>query len=133
MSTRLTTADLPKSLGAFKPTGHVMVALPDAAAVDQAMTELLADGFEAEDLMSFSAGEGAAHMKAMLEDTSALAGFGFEVNLMHRYVALAHDGKQFLLVYAPSDEQGQKVQKLARKLGAPMAVKYHLLAVEDLV
>jgi hypothetical protein len=54
---RLTKADRPLSFGSFKPVGHVVVALPDDAQADAAVAALLADGFDAEDILQYSTAE----------------------------------------------------------------------------
>ncbi|MEY4561855.1 MAG: hypothetical protein RLZZ618_1132 [Pseudomonadota bacterium] len=133
MSKRLTLADVPKSLGTFKPVGHVMVALPDRSTAQQAAGALLDAGFTDEDILHIGALEGAATMNEMIENSSSIAGFGYEITLMRRYQALAQDGFQWLLVYAPKDELAEKVTEVALRFEAPMAVKYHRLAVEDLI
>ena len=44
---RMTKADHPQSFGAFKPVGHVVVAMPDDARAAQAVRALREKGFEA--------------------------------------------------------------------------------------
>jgi hypothetical protein len=130
---RLTLADLPQSLGTFKPVGHVMVALPDDDAARQAAQALRDEGFDAEDILHFDSDEGATRMRDMIAHSSGAAGFGYEITLMRRYQALSDEGHRWLLVYAPDDEETERVKGVAARLGAPMAVKYHRLAVEDLL
>ena len=132
-SKRLTLADIPKSLGTFKPVGHVMVALADDNMAQQATEALLDAGFEDEDILPIGAAEGAATMDELIAHSSEAAGFGYEITLMRRYQALAREGYRWLLVYAPSDERAAQVTEVARRFDAPMAVKYHRLAVEDLI
>ena len=133
MSRRLTKADLPTSLGSFKPVGHVMVALPDdeqASAFEKALHE---QGFAPEDVLHFGAEEEFDGMEKMLKGASDFAGFGYEITLMRRYLELSRQGCRWVLVYAPKDAQAEKVQAAAQRHRAPMAVKYHSLAVEDLI
>ena len=133
MSKRLTKDDLPTSLGAFKPVDHIMVALPDDVARNAFTDDLLVHGFTADDVLHFSAAEGASEMTELIEDASDFAGFGYEITLMRRYVDLSRKGHRWVVVYAPEDEQAEQVKEAALRHGAPMAVKYHLLAVEDLI
>ncbi len=86
---RLTKNNLPLSFGAFKPVGHVVVAMPDDARADAAIAALKASGFEDEDILYFSAAEEGDQMDHMLEHVSDFAGFGYEVELMRRYQRLA--------------------------------------------
>jgi hypothetical protein len=133
MSKRMTKADLPTSLGAFKPVGHVMVAVPDDATADRMAHALHEVGFEAEDVLHFAPHESGSEMAKMIDNSSEFAGFGYEITLMRRYLDYARQGYSWMLVYAPEDEQAEKVKETAEKIGAPMAVRYHRLAVEDLV
>lgn len=133
MSKRMTQGDLPKTLGAFKPVDHVMVAVPgdqNVAAARQAFTDR---GFSNEDLLYFGPGEGSQNMQGMIDGASEAAGFGYEITLMRRYLDLSRHGCHWLLVYAPKDEATEQARQAAQQIGAPMAVKYHRLAVEDLI
>ena len=130
---RLTIADLPQSLGTFKPVGHVMIALPDLDQAVAAAEALRAAGFDTEDILHFDSAEGEAKMRDMIDHSSDFAGFGYEITLMRRYQALSEAGHRWLLVYAPEDDETERVAEVARRFHAPMAVKYHRLAVEDLI
>lgn len=129
---RMTKADLPHSLGAFKPVGHVLMAVRQEQLAD--VLQALRDaGFDDEDILDFSADEHAGRMEQMLDHASDFAGFGYEIVLMRRYKKLAEEGCEFLLVYAPEDEDTERVGEVAERLGLPAAVKYHRLVEEDLV
>ncbi len=133
MSKRLTKEELPTSLGAFKPVGHVMVALPDDVAADRFVEALHGVGFGREDVLHFEPHESGAEMAKMIDTSSEFAGFGYEITLMRRYLDYARQGYRWVLVYAPKDEEAEKVQEVAKRMDLPMAVRYHRLAVEDLV
>jgi hypothetical protein len=132
---RMTKADHPQSFGAFKPVGHVVVAMPDDARAAAAAQALLAAGFEAEDILEYTAAEEDDEMDRMLRnaEANAVAGFGYEVSLMRRYQELAREGASWLIVYAPDDEQAAKVAATVDAHGALMAEKYHRLVIEDLL
>jgi hypothetical protein len=130
---RMTKADHPQSFGAFKPVGHVVVAMPDDPSAAVAAQALRAAGFEAEDVLEYTAAEENDEMDRMLQHASDLAGFGYEIALMRRYQELAREGASWLIVFAPDDERAQKVATTARAHGALIAEKYHRLVVEDLI
>ena len=130
---RLTKADHPQSFGAFKPVGHVVVAMPDDASAAAAVRDLRAAGFEPEDILEYTAAEEDDEMDRMLAQTSGVAGFGYEINLMRRYQQLARQGASWLIVYAPDDATGPRVADIVRAHGARLAEKYHRLTIEDLV
>ncbi|MBX3606747.1 MAG: hypothetical protein KF788_15825 [Piscinibacter sp.] len=130
---RMTKADHPHSLGAFKPIGHVVVAMPDDDSAAAAVRALLQQGFERDDVLEYSAAEENDEMDRMLQHTSDFAGFGYEVSLMRKYKALAADGASWLIVFAPDDEQAGRVAATVRGHGALLAEKYHRLVIEDLL
>ena len=130
---RMTKDDLPQSFGTFKPVDHVVLAFADDAKADAAAQALRKAGFGEADLIAYSAGETDNRMREMLEHASDAAGFGYEISLMRRYQQLARDGASWLIVYAPQDEQDDRVGEIARQHGALAAVKYHRLVVEDIV
>jgi hypothetical protein len=130
---RMTKADHPQSFGTFKPVGHVVVAMPDDERASAAANALRSAGFEAEDILEYSAAEEDDEMDRMLQNASDLAGFGYEVALMRRYQELAREGASWLIVFAPDDAQASRVAEVARAHGALMAEKYHRLVVEDLI
>jgi hypothetical protein len=69
----------------------------------------------------------------MLQHTSDFAGFGYEVTLMRKYKALASRGASWLIVFAPEDDQAERVAQAVRGHGALLAEKYHRLVIEDLL
>jgi len=130
---RMTKADHPQSLGAFKPVGHVVVAMPDDTRAAAAVHALLAAGFEREDILEYTAAEENDEMGRMLQHASDFAGFGYEITLMRKYKELAASGASWLIVFAPEDEHTARVAATVRGHGALMAEKYHRLVIEDLL
>ena len=130
---RLTKADHPHSFGAFKPVGHVVLGMPDDERAAAAVRALHERGFEERDILQYTAAEEDDEMDRMLQHTSDIAGFGYEVTLMRRYQQLAREGASWLIVFAPDDAQTERVAEVAREHGALMAEKYHWLAVQDLI
>lgn len=130
---RMTKADHPSSFGAFKPVGHVVVAMPDDESAARAVRELHEAGFEREDILEYTAAEEDDEMDRMLAHTTDFAGFGYEVSLMRKYQALAKNGASWLIVFAPSDERTARVTEIVQRCGARLAEKYHRLAIEDLI
>ncbi len=125
--------DLPTSFGAFKPTGHVMVGLPSTEQAGSLTGGLRAAGWAEEAVLPFTPRENAAEMQALIDNASGLAGFGYELTLMRRYVQASREGCRWLLVKVDGTEQAATVAALAREQGAVMAVHYRALTVEDLI
>ena len=130
---RLTKEDIRKDSGTFNPVGHIVIALADDAVAAQAAAELHAAGFGAEDVLSYTSPEIITRLREMVHTASQAAGFGYEITLMRRYLALAEGGAGWLIVYAPEDAAAQRVAEVATRLKASSAVHYHRLANEDLV
>lgn len=132
---RLTRAELTDadSLGAFKPVDHVVLAFADEAAADRAAQALRARGCADEDLLALASRELRPLLERMLRESSGAAGFGYEVTLMRRFIDLATEDAGWLVVYAPGDEQVERVRAVARAHGARVAVRYGRLVSEELI
>ena len=74
-----------------------------------------------------------AELRAMVDNAGPLAGFGSEITLLKRYLALTEEGYRWLLVQADDSERAAAAAALARASGATMAVYYRTLTVEELI
>ena len=133
MTKRMTKSELPQSLGAFNPVGHAVLAFADDGAAAQACRELAAAGFAEADLLVYTSAELFPNLEEMLRNASGAAGFGYQIQLMRRYMTLAGEGAGWVVAYAPDEAHIAKVADVAKKLGATSAVHYGNLAQEDLV
>ena len=133
MSKRMTKSELPQSLGAFNPVGHAVLAFPDDAVADEARRSLADAGFADADVLVYTSNELFPDLEGMLRNASGAAGFGYQVQLMRRYMTLAGAGAGWVVVYAPEEAQQARVAEIAKRLGATSAVHYGTLAQEDLV
>lgn len=124
---------VPTTFGVFKPVGHVMVGLPTEAATDQLVRTLHRTGWASESLLRFVPDNAVAELTELVNQAGPLAGFGFEITVLRRYLALAEQGHRWLLVKADSTEQAAQVAELARRGGAVLAMHYRSLAVEELL
>lgn len=125
--------DLPTSFGVFKPVGHVMVGLPVQAQLDALAARLQGAGWPPSALRQFAPRESASELRAMVDKAGALAGFGYEITLLRRYLALTESGVCWLLVRAEDTAQAGQVADAARACGATLAVHYRALTVEELI
>ncbi|WP_271008225.1 hypothetical protein [Paucibacter sp. B51] len=129
----MSQASLPSSFGVFNPVGHVMVGLPS-----QAQLEALVDAFHhagrpASGLLHFPPRDTVAELAALVERAGPLAGFGYEITLLRRYLALAETGHRWLLVKVDGAAQAALVAATAREGGADLAVHYRDWVVEELI
>ena len=133
MSKRLSKDQLPLTFGAFNPVGHVMVGLRSQQHLAQAREALARAGFEEADVLEFTPRETDQDMDQMGDDVSPVSSFGYEGVLMKRYVQLSRQGYRWLVVHAPHDADVERLKAVLDELDIDVAVKYHLLASEDLV
>ena len=89
---RLTKEDIRKESGTFNPVGHIVIAFADDAVAAQAVAALRAGGFTDEDILSYASPEVITRLRDMVHTASQAAGFGYEITLMRRYLALAEAG-----------------------------------------
>ena len=133
MSKRMTKDEFQESLGALNPVGHVVLAFANDPIAADARADLLQAGFTDQDILSYTSAELFPDLDDMIRNASGAAGFGYEINLMRRYLTLAGEGCGWLVVYSPDDDQVEKVSLVAKRFGAKSAVRYGRLVNEDLV
>lgn len=130
---RLTKEDIRRTTGILNPVGHVVLAFKDDAVAAEAVTALRIAGLEDEDILAYLAADATPRLRERVRTASSAAGFGYEITLMRRYLALAEAGAGWLIVYAPTDAAVQHVTEVATRLQALCAVRYHRFANEDLI
>ncbi|MCO5125377.1 MAG: hypothetical protein M9915_16765 [Rhizobacter sp.] len=130
---RLTKEDIRKTTGILNPVGHVVLAFKDDAVTAQAVEALQGAGFGADDILAYLASEATPRLRERVRTASEVAGFGYEITLMRRYLAFAEEGAGWLIVHAPENDATQRIVEVARRLDALCAVRYHRLASEDLL
>lgn len=123
----------PTSFGVFKPVNHVVLALPPDADTDGAVAALLAAGFGDADIERYSPEQMRLQAEFDMQNATALASVGQELNLVRSHHELALQGHGFLVVHAPHDEQVERVTEVARTFRAARAQRYGRLMVEELV
>ncbi len=133
MSHSATSHLLPTSFGAFKPVGWLMIGLPTQALANALVATLEGAAWPAAEVQRFAPSESLPELEAMVENAGAMAGFGFEITLLRRYVSLARAGYCWLLVKADSVERAAAAAEIARGRGATLAVHYRMLTVEELI
>ena len=125
--------DLPTSFGVFKPVGHLMIGLPTQAQTDTLVSALQGAGWASGEVRQFTPRESLAELEALAEGAGAMAGFGYEITLLRRYVKLAREGYLWLLVKVGDTDEAAQAAELARESGATLAVHYRLLTEEELI
>jgi len=130
---RLTKEDIRKTSGILNPVGHVVLAFKDDAVGAEAVAALHGAGFSDDDILAYLALEATPRLRERVRTASEASGFGYEITLMRRYLALAEEGAGWLIVYAPNDAAVARLTEVATRLRALCAVRYHRLATEDMI
>lgn len=133
LSATMSSGTVATSFGVFKPVGSVMVGLPGAAQADAAVLAFHNGGWPPESLLHFPAQRSVVELEALVDGAGALAGFGYEITLLRRYLALSRQGCRWLLVKVDGIEHAATAAELARRCGAVVAVHYRLLTVDELL
>jgi hypothetical protein len=133
MAKRLTKEDIRNTAGVLNPVGHVVLAFESDGVTTEAVKALKEGGFGDEDVLVYTAAEATPRLRERVKSASEAAGFGYEITLMRRYLALAEQGCGWLIVYAPDDAAAGRITEVATRLHAKCAVRYHRLANEDLI
>ena len=124
---------VPTSFGVFKPVGHLMVGVPKQAQADRLQAALITAGWPPGTMHHFVPRESVAELAAMVDNAGAMAGFGYEITLLRRYLSLAEQGYCWLLVKVSDFEHAASAANTARTHGAVLAVYYRRFTVEDLI
>jgi hypothetical protein len=133
MSETMTANVLPRSHGVFKPVGHLMVGLPTREQ-SLALVKTLHDaGWPPESVLRFKRGDVIKELQLMVDDAGLMAGFGSEITLLRRFLALSHEGYRWVLVKVDNLESAQSVAEMARRHDATQAVYYRTLMIEELL
>jgi hypothetical protein len=122
----------PTTFGVFKPVGHTLIAFHTEDELQSAVSELRLLGFLDSSMVHYAAAEMVAQVDAELHAASPLAGFGYELDLVHAHRDLALKGCCFLLVDAPNDKLSDQVKDLVRCIKPATAQHYGRLLIEDL-
>jgi len=129
----LTSENVPTSFGVFKPVGCVMMGLPTQGQVDALVAALQGAAWTPAMLHQFTPRESVAELAALVDQAGPMAGFGYEITLLRRYLALAQEGYRWLLVKVSDADQAAVAAEVARACGAGLAVYYRRLTVEELI
>ena len=119
----------PTSFGVFKPVGYVMMGLPTQSQSEALVVALQGAGWQGSAVLHFTPRESTSELEAMVDNASAVAGFGYELTLLRRYLALLKEGYRWLLVKVDHRQHAAAAAELARGCGAKLAIHYRTFTV----
>lgn len=122
-----------RSFGTFKPVGHVLIGVPAEVSAGPLASSLSAEGLHEAGLVWITPVESIDELQRMIDEASPLAGFGYEITMMRRFVKASASGHRYLLVKMRDDEDAPRIGEVAKAHGASFAVRYGTLVLEDLI
>ena len=123
----------PEQHGVFYPRGYVIVSFKSRADADQVRSRLLDGGYEEGDVQVMDTQRVLEGTTEDLRQLSPLIkALGGEGDLVRGHQAGAQAGDTFLLAYAPSDLDTQRLMNVARTVGYERAHKYDRFTITSL-
>ena len=123
----------PKQFGIFYPRGYVVVALRTEEDAERLGRSLLEGGYDEGDIKLLDTQRVLEGTTADLEQLSPLVrALGSEVQATESHQAGAAAGHTFLVAYAPSDLDTERLMNVARRVGYVKAQKYDRFTVTEL-
>jgi hypothetical protein len=132
MSSDRPSSTPPTKFGVFYPRGYVVVAFKDAEKAETARRVLLEGGYDPQDVFLSDASEVLKHTTAHLGDASPVAKMGAEYGAEKRHQELAQQGYTFMLAYAPSDLDTERLMNVVRRFPHAIAHKYDRFTLVEL-
>jgi hypothetical protein len=123
----------PEKHGVFYPRGYVIVSFESQANAEKMRRLLLDGGYDEEDVHVMDTARVLAGTTEDLKELSPLIKIlGSEGDLIRDHQAGAAAGNAFLLAYAPSDLETQRLMNVARRVGFTKAHKYDRYTITQL-
>ena len=123
----------PEQHGVFYPRGYVIVSFKAEADAQKMKTLLVDGGYSEEDVHVLDT---ARVLEGTTDDLKNLSpiikALGNEGELIRSHQAGAAAGHTFLLVYAPSDLETERLMNVARRVGYVKAHKYDRFTITEL-
>ena len=118
--------------GVFYPTGHMVVGLEDQQAAEKAHEALMRAGVPEEHVTLIDAASMEREAGDSLSQVSLLS-VGASIPAREMQQDLAREGCAFLLIFAPEEQDHERIAQLLRGHPVRYAVKYRALIIENLM
>lgn len=123
----------PEKHGVFYPRGYVIVTFESTESAEKVRRLLIDGGYEEGDVQVLDTER---VMQGTTEDLKHLSpvikALGSEPELIRRHQTQAAKGDSFLLAYAPSDLDTDRLMNVARRVGYHSAHKYDRFTIANL-
>lgn len=118
------------SFGAFKPVGNLVIVFEDAASACDAKRDLLTGGHKGMELTFMTGTEFVKILDSMEMQQSMLALLGSELRKTDEFRREAERGACFLVAYAPSEDETDRVMRVVKRYDYRFALKYGHMIIE---
>ena len=123
----------PEQHGVFYPRGYVIVSFKSEADAQKMRKLLLDGGYDEQDVHVLDTARVLAGTTDDLKNLSPIIrALGDEGELIRGHQEAAESGATFLLAYAPSDLETQRLMNVARRVGFLNAHKYDRFTISRL-
>jgi hypothetical protein len=123
---------LPTEFGIFYPTGWTVVAFPRVESAEQVQRDLLTGGYDEQECKLVRSDELVPLAQGHLAGADWLSRLGKADEMLERQLAAAHRGSAFLVIYAPTESEVERVMNVVRRVPFEFAHRYRRLAIEVL-
>jgi hypothetical protein len=128
----MTESKLPTEFGIFYPTGWTVVAFKDKASAERVQRDLSTGGYDPEDCMLVTAKDVIPAAQEQLEGADWLARLGKADEMVEKHLQAAQGGSAFVIVYAPTDQEAERVMNVVRRSPFQFAHRYRRFAIETM-
>lgn len=120
--------------GVFYPSGYLFVMFPRREDAERVEHDLLASGYSPEYETQFLTAEDVMGkvVSTVGNADSPLPSAGSEAATVRHYAEFAAQGHCALLVHAPTEEDGERVMNVVRRVAFSIAEKYRMLVIQDM-
>jgi hypothetical protein len=128
----ISTKKIPTSFAAFSPTGYAVMAFATDADAERARQALRDNGFGESDIAFYCHDEIAAEFEKSEQQSFNPLQIGQEIARVDEYLALAKQGRGFLLLHALEEEAAKSAMEIVCRFNLKFAEKYNPLTIEEL-
>jgi hypothetical protein len=128
----MSESTLPTEFGIFYPTGWIVAAFPQQESAEQVRRDLFAGGYDEGDCKLVSGQQVVPSAQGQLDDAGWLARLGKADEYVQEHLKAAKGGSTFLIVYAPSDSEADRVMNVIRRVPFDFVHRYRRFAIQTM-
>lgn len=118
------------SFGAFKPVGNLVITFNKLEDASNAQDDLKIGGYDESELSCIKGAEFIEILDDLETQQSLLAVLGSELKKMDQLYKEAEKGASFLVAFAPSTSEAERVMRVVERYKYKFALKYGHMIIE---